>query len=423
MIVMKVLPAFIILLALMILNFPIWSAILTSGLYLMVFVNNMPLQSMFTSMFEGVTNSSLMASPFFVLAGSFMSASSLGRRLIDCFTSLMRGLRGGLPLACLVANAIFGAISGSPPAATAVFSKVVHGPIAEEENDKMATGLVVSAAGLSSIIPPSVTMIIYGVCTETSISTMFIAGIIPGILIVLVVGLYLFFTSKKREGKFKLDWKEIGRAWKAGIPVLVMPVIVLGGIYGGFVTPTEAGAFAAVYCCVASLIMRENKPKDLLRITKEALQTVGQVFILIAASAFFARALTISQFPQWITTFFSSYTKLEFLLVLNVLLLIVGCFFDPSAAILILAPMLLPAATALGIHPVHLGMVFVVNLVIGMFTPPFGLNIFVAQSVLGYDMKYISKCLIPFIILYIVSLLIITYVPDLSLWLPELLGA
>jgi len=326
-------------------------------------------------------------------------------------------------MACLIANAIFGAISGSPPAATAVFSKVVHGPIAEAENDKMATGLVVSAAGLSSIIPPSVTMIIYGVCTETSISTMFIAGIMPGILIVAVVGMYLFFTSKKRDGKFKLDWKEVGRAWKAGIPVLIMPVIVLGGIYGGFVTPTEAGAFAAVYCCIASLLMRENRPKDILRITKEALQTVGQVFILIASSAFFARALTISQFPQWITTFFASFGKLQFLLVLNILLLIVGCFFDPSAAILILAPMLLPAASALGIHPVHLGMVFVVNLVIGMFTPPFGLNIFVAQSVLGYDMKYISKCLIPFIILYIASMLIITYVPDLSLWLPELIGA
>lgn len=421
MIFLKVLPAFIILLVLMILNIPVFASILASGLYLMVFVNHMPLTGMFNSMFEGVMASSLMAIPFFILAGCFISSSSLGQRLINCFTSILRNIRGGLPLACLVSNAVFGAISGSPPAATAVFSKVVHKPIAEAENDKMATGLVVSAAGLSSIIPPSVTMIIYGVATETSISKMFIAGILPGILIVVVIGIYLVLKSKKHEGGKRIDWHEVGKAWKKGIPVLILPVIILGGIYGGFVTPTEAGAFSAVYCCIISLIMRENSPKDILKVLKDGLFTVGQVYILIAVSAFFARALTASQFPQWLTSFFANFSQIQFLLILNVLLLIVGCFFDPSAAILILAPMLLPAALNLGIDPIHLGIVFVVNLVIGMFTPPFGLNIFVAQSVLKYDMKYISKCLVPYIVLYIVSLLVITYVPVISTWLPSLL--
>ena len=417
----EIIPAFIILLGLMLLNFPIYTAILSSGLYLMIFVNDMPLQSIFNAMFEGVTNSSLMAIPFFVLAGCFISSGQLGKRLMDCFSTLLRGVRGGLPIACLVANALFGAISGSPPAATAVFSKIIHGPIAKEENDRMATGLVVSAAGLSSITPPSVTMIIYGVATETSISTMFIAGILPGLLIVAVIGIYLIIVSRRRATTEKVNWGEVGRAWLRGIPVLILPVGVLGGIYGGFVTPTEAGALSAIYCCVASLLMRDIRPQDTLRVLKDGLRTVGQVFVLIASSAFFARALTVSQFPQWLTGYFEDYGKIQFLLLLNVLLLVVGCFFDTSAAILILAPMLLPPAVALGIDPIHLGIIFVVNLVIGMFTPPFGLNIFVAQSVLGYDMKYISKCLIPYILLYIVSLLLITFIEPISTFLPGLL--
>ena len=165
------------------------------------------------------------------------------------------------------------------------------------------------------------------------------------------------------------------------------------------------------------LLFRVNS----FNLSRYGLFTVGQVYILIAVSAFFARALTASQFPQWLTSFFANFSQIQFLLILNILLLIVGCFFDPSAAILILAPMLLPAAMNLGINPIHLGIVFVVNLVIGMFTPPFGLNIFVAQSVLKYDMKYISKCLVPYIILYIAVLLIITYVPIISTWLPSML--
>ena len=416
----RILPAFIILVVLMLLNFPIYISILVSGLYIMVFINQMPLQAIFTATFEGLAKNSLLAIPFFVLAGNIIAEGTLGRRLINCFATLLKNVRGGLPLACLVSNAFFGAISGSPPAATAVFAKIIHKPLAEAESDKLATGLVVSAAGLASIIPPSVTMIIYGVVTETPVSNMFIAGICPGLVIVAIIGIYLILRCKPGE-KGKMDWKSVGRAWKSGIPVLLLPVLVLGGIYLGFVTPTEAGALSAIYCAIAGLIMHEIKLKDFFSILKKSSFTIVQVFLLIAASSFFARALTISQFPQWVTSYFSSFSSVKFLLMLNILLLIVGCFFDTSAAILILAPMLLPAALALGIDPIHLGIVFVVNLVIGMFTPPFGLNIFVAQSTLGYDIKYISKSLVPFIGLYIVALLIITYVPSIALWLPHLM--
>ena len=418
--VAKILPAFIILIALMLLNFPIYISILASGMYIMIFVNHMPLQTIFTATFSGLTKNSLLAIPFFILAGNLISEGTLGKRLINCFSSLFKNVRGGLSIACLISNAIFGAISGSPPAATAVFAKIIHKPLEEAETKELATGLVVSAAGLSSIIPPSVTMIIYGVVTETSVSTLFISGILPGILIVILLGAYLVFRCKPGSGE-KTDWRGVLHAWVSGIPVLLLPILVLGGIYMGFVTPTEAGALSAIYCAVISLVMREIKPRDFIGILKRSFRTIGQVFILIAVSSFFARALTVSQFPQFVTSSFEGFTPTRFLLMLNILLLIVGCFFDPSAAILILAPMLLPAALTLGINPIHLGIVFTVNLVIGMFTPPFGLNIFVAQSTLGLDIKYISKCLVPFIIIYIVALFVLTYIPDICLWLPQLM--
>ena len=232
----------------------------------------------------------------------------------------------------------------------------------------------------------------------------------------------MIFKCKKRV-KRPLSSRELKKVFVASIPVIILPILVLGGIYTGIVTATEAGALSAVYCFLVSIfVLKEIKWKQVPGILGESLITSGQVFILIAASAFFARALTLTTLPAALTATFGSMSKLLFLLLLNVLLLIVGCFFDPSAAILILAPMLLPAATALGIDPIHLGIVFTVNLSVGMFTPPFGLNIFVAQSVLGYDMKRITKALVPYIGLYLCGVLLITYIPILSLFLPNLIG-
>ena len=414
--------AFIILLGLIVLNVPIWAALMASGTYLMIVVNHMPLQTVYTTLFEGITKNSLLAIPFFVIAGNFIAGGSLGRRLVDVFATPLRNVKAGTPIACLLANAIFGAISGSPPAATAVFSKIVHKPIMESDGESMATGLVVSAAGLASIIPPSVIMIIYGIATDNSISRMFMAGIIPGLVIVAIITIYLIFKCKKRV-KRPLSSRELKKVFVASVPVIILPILVLGGIYTGIVTATEAGALSAVYCFLVSIfVLKEIKWKQVPGILGESLITSGQVFILIAASAFFARALTLTTLPAALTATFGSMSKLLFLLLLNVLLLIVGCFFDPSAAILILAPMLLPAATALGIDPIHLGIVFTVNLSVGMFTPPFGLNIFVAQSVLGYDMKRITKALVPYIGLYLLGVLLITYIPILSLFLPNLIG-
>lgn len=424
MILQVLVPALIIMIALSLLKCPIYISVLCSAIYLQLFVNHMSLTNLFTGFFEAMTKNALLAVPFFMVAGSLIAASSLGTRLINVFIELLKTVRGGLPIACVLSNAVFGAISGSGPAATATFGKIVHEPLSQRHGEKMSLGIITSSAALSTIIPPSITMIIYGVATETSIPKLFLAGIGPGVLIVLVVSIYLIVRCKPNpdapvehfSGKAFLT-----SLWK-GLPVLILPVIVLGGVYTGFVTPTESGALAAAYSfVVAVFITRDIKPKQLIGVFKDAGRTTAQVFLLIAASTVFSQAITIAQVPAAVTEAFSGMGRIQFLLMLNILLLIVGCFFDTSAAILILAPILLPTATLLGIPALHLGMVFVVNLAIGLFTPPFGLNIFVAQSVLKRPIGLISRSCVPFIILYIVSVLVITYVPELSTALPALL--
>lgn len=426
------LPVLAILVILSLLKCPIYISILGAAIYLQLFVNKMSLTNVFTGLFESMTKNSLLAVPFFILAGSIIAASSLGQRLINVFIELLKKVRGGLPIACLLSNALFGAISGSGPAATATFGKIIYEPLANRHGEKMSLGIITSSAALSTIIPPSISMIIYGVATETSITKLFLGGFLPGALIVVIVGIYLVIRGKPlatatTAGSTSIDesfsWKKVGKAFYEGIPVLILPVIVLGSVYTGLFTPTESGALAAVYSFfVAVFFTKDVNFKQLFAILKESSRTTAQIFLLIATSTVFAQAATIAQLPQLLTNAFSGMSSTMFLLTLNILLLIVGCFFDTGAAILILAPMLLPTATALGIDTLHLGIIFVVNLAVGLFTPPFGLNIFVAQSILKRPMGLISRSLVPYIILYIVAVLIITYVPQISLLLPNLLG-
>ena len=425
-------PVVVILLILVALNSPIWVAIFGATLYLQIFVNHMNLTNLFTGIFEACTKTSLLAVPYFILAGSIIASSSLGTRLINIFIALLRNIRGGLAIACLVANAIFGAISGSAPAATATFGKVVYEPLKEAHGKKLSLGLITSSGALSTVIPPSITLIIFGVATETSISRLFICGFLPGIVLVAIVAVYLFIVCKENafatstvsdNCEDDIQNLTIEKAFKEGILVLLLPVIVLGGIYSGLCTPTESGAIAALYSfIVAFFVYKDLKPSNLMGIFKDSAKTTAQIFILIAVSTAFAQAATIAQLPLMIQGMFSGVGKIGFLLILNIVLLIVGCFFDSSAAILIFAPMLLGTAVSLGISPLQLGIIFTVNLSIGMFTPPFGLNIFVSQSVLKVSMSDVAKSVLPFIGLYVLGLFLITYIPQISLILPQLLG-
>ncbi|MDR3294919.1 MAG: TRAP transporter large permease [Clostridiales Family XIII bacterium] len=423
-------PAAIILVAMAVLNIPLYLAILAATLYIAVFAIRIPVESIFTGIFDNVAKTSFLCIPFFVLTGTLIQASTLGSRLINLFMVVLRSTKAGLAIACLFSNAVFGAISGSSPAAVATFGKIVYEPLAKVQGPALSMGIITSSGALSTIIPPSITLIIFGIATESSVTSLFMAGFLPGILLVAVVSMYLVWRCSKnaRLGLYESGVQErptrteIGAAFIRAIPVLILPVLILGGIYSGTFTPTEAGAVAAIYSfVVAFFFLKDIPPRQLPRQLADACRVTSQIFILIAVSTCFAQVATMAQLPSMITASFSEFDKITFLLMLNVLLLIVGCFFDTGAAILILAPLLMPAAYSLGIDPIHLGIIFTVNLSIGMFTPPFGLNIFVAQSVLKKPMGEISAALLPYIVLYVAGLLVITYVPEISLVLPRLL--
>ncbi|NLY71356.1 MAG: TRAP transporter large permease [Clostridiales bacterium] len=418
--IVEMIPVFVILFLTMALNLPIYIALLSSGIYMQLFINNMSLQSVVSAMFESVTKTSLMAIPFFILAGSIMAKGTLGERLIDFCSVFLRSVRAGMAMACLIANAIFGAISGSPPAATATFSKILYEPLEKTYGERRTLGLIVGAAGLSSIIPPSVGMIIYGVVAEVSIAKLFMAGLLPGLVMVIIFAIYLLFSCPKDTMESKASRHEKKEAFKSSILVLILPIIILGGIYGGVFTPMEAGALSAAYSAIVSyFILKDMNFLTLLKTLKEGTITSVKIYILIASSGVFAQALTVTQFPQHLASLFEGVSAIGFLAILNIILLIFGCFFDSSSAILIMVPMLAPTSMALGIDPIHLGIVYVVNLTVGMITPPFGLNLFVCQGVLGKEMGTIVRAVVPYVILYIIGIIIITYIPIISTILPN----
>jgi len=422
-------PAIIILVVLAVLNVPLYLAILMATVYI-AFSMGLSLDGMFSGMFNNVAKTSFLCIPFFLLTGTLIQSSSLGIRLINLFMVLLQHTVSGLAIACLFANAVFGAISGSSPAAVATFGRVVYEPLAKLQGEKLSLGIITSSGALSTIIPPSIMLIVFGIATDTSITKLFMAGFLPGILLVVIVSFYLQWRCKKNlklklyenELKPRATVGELKTAFLKSIPVLVLPVIILGGIYSGLFTPTESAAVSAVYSFViAVFVLKDINIKTLPKVLVDTCRVTGQTFILVAVSTLFAQVLTMAQLPGMLSESFSSLDRISFLLMLNVLLLIVGCFFDTAAAILILAPLFLPTALALGIDPVHLGLVFTVNLSIGMFTPPFGMNIFVAQSILEKSMGTVARAVLPYIGLYIIGLFIITYVPQISLLLPGLL--
>jgi len=426
-----ILPIVLILVILSLLNCPVYLSILAAALYLQVFVIRMPLRNAFIGAFEGLAKVNLLAVPFFVLTGSIISSSTLGHRLMNFLMILLKRVRGGLPIACVFANAIFGAISGASSAAVATFGKITYEPLRDTYGEKTALGVITASASLSNIIPPSIGLIVYGVISETPITQLFMAGFLPGLLIVLLSCVFLLCTSRNFTSKNytavdsvakKSESGELRIAFIRAVPVLLLPVVVLGSIYGGICTPTEAGAVSALYAFIfAAFIFKDIKFKSLLSLGKSSAKIVSQVFLIVSTSTVFAQAITITQLPRYVEGLFQNVDKWLFILILNILLLIVGCFFDTSPAITVFVPLLLSTAMKLGINPVHLGIIFIMNLGIGRFTPPFGMNIFVAQSVLKKNMKPIAMACVPYVIIYSIALFIVSYVPQIAMVLPSIL--
>ena len=377
-------------------------------------------------MFNSINKFPLAAIPFFILAGNLMETGGISRRLVEFAKSIVGGIQGGLPMTCVLTCMIFAAVSGSSVATTfAVGAILIPALIKHGYPKPWATALQATSAELGVIIPPSIPMILFGVSAEVSIGELFVAGVGPGLLIGGALMLFVWIYSKykgwgKNDGDGRLSF---GKAtWQAGW-ALLMPVIVLGGIYGGVFTPTEAAAVAVFYSLiVGTVVYREIGIKDLYNILRKSVISSAVIMFIIANAGLFAFLLTRAGAPEAIGTWLQQVLQspFYFLLGINAALFIIGMFIETGAAILVLAPILVPVAVHFGIDPVHLGMVMVVNLALGMVTPPFGVNLFAACTVARISLDRVIKDLIPFIGVILACLMLISYVPEISLTLRDI---
>ena len=376
--------------------------------------------------FNSINKFPLAAVPFFILAGNLMETGGISRRLVEFAKSIVGGVQGGLPMTCVLTCMIFAAVSGSSVATTfAIGAILIPALIKHGYPTSYAAALQATSAELGVIIPPSIPMILYGVSAEVSIGELFIAGFGPGILISLALMAFVWVYCKikgwgKNDGDGRLGFFKATRqaAW-----ALLMPVIILGGIYGGIFTPTEASAIAVVYALIVGmLIYREIGLKDLFPVLRRSVISSAVIMFIIANAGLFAFLITRAGVPEaighWLEQVLQS--PAMFLLGVNAALFIIGMFIETSAAIIVLAPILAPVAAHFGIDPVHFGLIMVVNLALGMITPPFGVNLFAACTVARISLDKIIRHLIPFVCVILACLLIITYVPALSLGLRDL---
>lgn len=378
----------------------------------------------------GADSFSLMAVPFFVLAGELMATGGISRRLLNIADAFLGRKYGGLALVTVVACMFFAAISGSGPATVAAIGGLTIPSMLKQGYDRPFAGAISAAAGsIGVIIPPSIPMVMYCVATGVSVGAMFMGGVIPGILIGVSLCVYSSLYSKKHKyinaEAAPFSWGNVGRSLVDGIWALLVPVIILGGIYGGIFTPTEAAAVAVAYGLIVGLfVYRDLKAKDLYRIFGSAALTTATIMVILGTATTFGRILTLERIPTMIADFFESVAKgpIMLMILINILLLIVGCFMETNAAIIILAPIFLPIVESMGINPVQFGIVMVVNLAIGFVTPPLGVNLFVACNVANAKLEEICKGILPILGVMIVDLLLITYIEPLSTFLPALLG-
>lgn len=379
-------------------------------------------------MFSGSGSFTLLAIPFFVLAGSLMSSGGISKRLVNLCNSLFGHISGGLAMVAIITCAFFAAISGSSAATAAAVGTIIIPEMLKHKYDKdFAGATVASSAELGVIIPPSIGLIQYGVATGTSISDLFMAGFLPGIFICLVLCVGAHFLCKKQgfEPSKKATRQEKIQAFKDAILAILMPVIILGGIYSGVFTPTEAAVIAVFYGLIVGVfVYKEIKLSDIPRILTDSAITMSTVLLIMSASTIFGWILTKLQIPQAVAKGFLgiSASKYIFLLLVNVLLLFIGMFCEAGAAMVILAPLLAPVAQTLGIDLVHFGIIMMANLAIGMMTPPVGVNLYVVCDTAKVKIEGMFPYLVKYFLALVAGVLIITYVPQLSLLLVNLFG-
>jgi len=418
---------FALLIALMLTGMPISISLGLTVLTFLFTMTDVPLESVALKLFTGIEKFEIMAIPFFILAGTFLTHGGVAKRMIRFATALVGHWHGGLALGGVVACALFAAVSGSSPATVvAIGSIIIPAMVKQGYPNKFGTGVIATSGALGILIPPSIVMVIYAVSTNSSIGRLFIAGIIPGILLALLLLFVTWAVAKKRNYPRlkKASFKELLLAFRESVWGLLLIVVVIGGIYTGIFTPTEAAAMSAAYAFFVSVfVYKDLTLKQVPKVLLDSANLSAMILYIITNAVLFSFLLTSEQIPQSLAAWINEMglSPWMFLVVVNVLLLIAGNFMEPSSILLITAPILFPVAMKLGIDPIHLGIIMTVNMEIGMITPPVGLNLYVASGISGLGLTDTTKACAPWILVMIAFLLLITYVPIFSTWLPDLL--
>ena len=419
---------FVLLIVLMLTGMPISISLGLTVLTFLFAMTDVPVQSVALKLFTGIEKFEIMAIPFFILAGNFLTHGGVARRMIRFATSMIGHWHGGLGLAGVMACALFAAVSGSSPATVvAIGSVILPAMVKQGFPNKFGAGILTTSGSLGILIPPSIAMVMFSVSTNVSVGSMFIAGIVPGIALAIALGFTTWFIARKNNYPRmpKATGLERWVAFKDSAWGLLLIVVVMGGIYSGIFTPTEAAAMAAVYAfIVAVFVYKDMTLKQIPKVLLDSASMSAMLLYIITNAVLFSFLMTSENIPQamadWMIN--QGFGPIAFLLVVNILLLLAGNVMEPSSIILILAPILFPVSIKLGINPIHFGILIVVNMEVGMCHPPVGLNLYVASGITKMGISELTMAVMPWLLTMLVFLGVVTYWPGLTLWLPRLLG-
>jgi C4-dicarboxylate transporter DctM subunit len=418
---------FVLLFALMLTGMPISISLGLTVLTFLFTMTEVPIEAVALKLFTGIEKFEIMAIPFFILAGNFLTHGGVARRMINFATSMVGHWHGGLALAGVLACALFAAVSGSSPATVvAIGSIILPAMVRQGYPNRFGAGVITTSGALGILIPPSIVMVMYSVTTNTSVGALFMAGVVPGIMLAVLLGVTTWVLAKKNNypRMTKASWGERWHAFQKSAWGLLLIVIVMGGIYSGKFTPTEAAAMAAVYAFfIAVFVYKDLRLKQVAKVLLDSAAMSAMLLYIITNAVLFSFLMTSENIPQamaeWITG--QGLGVITFLLVVNVLLLLAGNVMEPSSIVLIMAPILFPVAMKLGIDPIHFGILIVVNMEVGMCHPPVGLNLYVASGITKMGISELTVAVMPWLLTMLGFLILVTYVPQISLWLPNLI--
>ncbi len=425
---MNALIIFSLLAVLMLTGMPISISLGLTVLTFLFTMTEVPLESVALKLFTGIEKFEIMAIPFFILAGNFLTHGGVAKRMINFATAMVGHWYGGLGLAGVLACALFAAVSGSSPATVvAIGSILLPAMVKAGFPSRFGAGVITTSGALGILIPPSIVMVMYSVATNTSVGALFMAGVVPGIALAAVLGGVTWYRAKKFDypRQPKASWGERWDAFRKSVWGLLLIIVVMGGIYSGIFTPTEAAAMSAVYAfIVAVFIYRDMSLKDVPKVLLNSANMSAMLLYIITNAVLFSFIMTNENIPQALADWMlgNGLGVIAFLLAVNVLLLLAGNFMEPSSIVLIFAPILFPVAMKLGIDPVHFGIIMVVNMEVGMCHPPVGLNLYVASGITKMGITELTVAVWPWLLSMLVFLGLVTYWPGLSLWFPRMLG-